>query len=207
MTDRLFAWAIAASLGTHLVGLAAASGLGAGHGGDEARTSPVPIEIVRVEPEAPPPPSPPPRDPPRKAPRLDQPATQKREVVENRLMQAPARLLDDPAPRDAQPPGTSTAPSSFLAGNAITSDSLPAPKEGGEAGAGRLFETGDLPIRPGLGTSGGSGAQGRGGTGLASRGGQVEVGGRLGAGSLTSLARPLGGYQHVPAYPESARRQ
>ena len=85
-------------------------------------------------------------------------------------------------------------------------DSVPAPREGGEAGAGRLFATGDIPVQPGRGTAGGSGAQGRGGIGLASRGGQVEAGGS-GGGTLTSLARPLGGYQHMPAYPESARRQ
>jgi len=87
-----------------------------------------------------------------------------------------------------------------------TGDVLPTSKEGAEAGAGRLFDTGDLAVRPGQGTAGGSGAQGRAGTGLASLGGQVETGGS-GGGSLTALARPLGGYQHVPAYPESARRR
>lgn len=146
--------------------------------------------------------------PTRVVPKPVVPVKQKREVVENRLAQAPPKLLDDIVPRP-QPPSPSLEPRS-LASNALMprmADSIPTQREGGEAGAGRLFDTGDLGIRPGRGTAGGSGAQGRGGTGLASRGtGQVEVGG-AGGGTLTSLARPLGGYQHVPAYPESARRQ
>ena len=206
MTDSLFTWAVVASLGTHLVGLAAASALGSAHGAAEAPSASVPIEVVRVEPQEPPPP-PPPKDQPRKLLRLAPQATQKREVVENRL--APPTLLDDTTPQAPAP--SMPTERRLLAGNTLSpraGDFIAPPREGGEAGAGRLFATGDIPMQPGRGVAAGSGAQGRGGTGLASRGSgsQVEAGGP-GGGTLTSLARPLGGYQHMPAYPESARRQ
>jgi len=204
MTDSLFTWAVVASLGTHLVGLAAASALDAGTGVAETQPPPVLIEVVRVEPEAAPP-SPPP--PPRRLPRQVPP----RKLVENRLALAPPVMLDD-ASREPQAPPAPTPPEQrFLTGNSLmprTSASVQGPREGTEAGAGSLFATGDIPVRPGRGTAAGSEAQGRGGTGLASRGGgsQVEAGGPWG-GTLASLAHPLGGYQHMPAYPESARRQ
>ena len=208
MTDSLFTWAMVASIGTHLVGLAAASALGPPHGTAEAQSASVPIEVVQVRPEAPPPPPPRPQELPRKLlklARLAPPAPQKREVVENKL--AAPSLMEETAPREPQAPPT--ADRRYLASNSLAprpGDAFAVPREGGEAGAGRLFATGDIPVQPGGGTGAGSGAQGRGGTGLASRGGsQVEAGGP-GGGTLTSLARPLGGYQHMPAYPESMRR-
>lgn len=211
MTNSLFTWAVVASLGAHLVGLAAASALGAGTGVVESQPPPVPIEVVRAEPEAAPPPPPPPRKLPRRVqPRKSVPAVRK-EVVENRLALTPPVMLDD-ASREPQAPPAPTPPEQrFLTGNALmprTGASVQGPREGTEAGAGRLFATGDIPVRPGRGTAGGSGAPGRGGTGLTSsgRGSQVDAGGP-GGGTLTSLAHPLGGYQHMPAYPESARRQ
>ena len=87
-----------------------------------------------------------------------------------------------------------------------------APVEGGEAGAGNLFERGDAGVIPGAGVGGGSGARGRGGLGLGDSGGGARVGGvRPGGegsgegGGSTSL--PTGGYQVKPRYPDSARRQ
>jgi protein TonB len=209
MTDSLFAWAVVASLGTHLVGLAAASALGSAQDATAAPASSVPIEVVRVEPDAPPPP--PPREPPlRKLLRLAPRPPRQREVIENRLM-APT-LMDDSTPREPQVPAPVASPDRrLLAASSVVpraGDAVGAPREGGEAGAGRLFAVGDIAVQPGRGTAGGSGAQGRGGTGLASRGtgSQAEAGG-AGGGALTSLARLLGGYQHMPAYPEGARRQ
>ena len=86
--------------------------------------------------------------------------------------------------------------------------------EGGEAGAGELSERGDLPVVPGAGVGGGSGGPGRAGLGAGAEGDGVRVGGlRPGAGGegpgggVGSLARPLGGYQLLPRYPDSARRQ
>jgi periplasmic protein TonB len=86
--------------------------------------------------------------------------------------------------------------------------------EGGEAGAGELAERGDLPVVPGTGGGGGSGGPGRAGLGWGAEGDGVRTGNlRPGAGGegpgggVGSLARPLGGYQLLPRYPESARRQ
>jgi TonB family protein len=88
------------------------------------------------------------------------------------------------------------------------------PIEGGEAGAGELSDQGDLPVVPGASVSGGSGGLGRAGLGSGAEGSGARVGGlRPGAGGdgpgggVGSLARPLGGYQLLPRYPDSARRQ
>jgi periplasmic protein TonB len=79
--------------------------------------------------------------------------------------------------------------------------------EGGEAGAGELSERGDLPVVPGGGVGGGSSGPGRAGLGWGAEGSGVQVGGlRPGAG-VSGFARPLGGYQQLPRYPDSARRQ
>jgi periplasmic protein TonB len=86
--------------------------------------------------------------------------------------------------------------------------------EGGEAGAGELSERGDLPVVPGAGVGGGSGGPGRAGLGWGAEGSGARVGGlRPGAGGegpgggVGSFARPLVGYQQLPRYPDSARRQ
>lgn len=113
---------------------------------------------------------------------------------------------EGPAPTGANALGPSTP---------IQRDEAPArTAEGGEAGAGALFEGGDLPVVPGTGVGGGSGAPGRAGLGWGAQGGDVrtgglrpEAGGEGPAGGVGSLARMLGGYQILPKYPESARRQ
>jgi TonB family protein len=78
---------------------------------------------------------------------------------------------------------------------------LSGPAAGGPAGAGNLFETGDLAARAAAGTN----ADGRSGkdVGTQRSGNQVAVGG----GGVTDLARPLGGYQTTPRYPDAARRE
>jgi periplasmic protein TonB len=107
------------------------------------------------------------------------------------------------------------------AGNVLGPSSTPkaedrpsGPVEGGEAGAGNLFERGDVEVVPGAGVGGGSGARGRSGLGLGDEGGGTRVRGvRPGpggegadeGGGSTSL--PRGGYQVKPRYPDSARRQ
>ena len=89
-----------------------------------------------------------------------------------------------------------------------------APVEGGEAGAGQLFNRGDVGVVPGAGVGGGSGAQGRGGLGLGDSGGGTRMGGvRPGPGGegsgegSGSSSLPSGGYQVKPRYPDSARRR
>ncbi len=84
--------------------------------------------------------------------------------------------------------------------------------EGGEAGAGQLFDRGDVPVVPGTGDGGGGGA-GRAGLGLSAAGSGMRVGGiRPGAGGdrsggLGGFSPPSGGYQIKPRYPEEARRR
>jgi protein TonB len=211
MTDTVFAWAVAASLGTHLMGLAAASALGLWSAAAATEPVPVPIEVVRVAAETPAPPPPPPRraprtpDPPKPKP-VAEPAAPK--AVENLLASptAPA-LMDDATPKAPVTPNLPEQP--FLTGNSLMARApapTPSSREGGEAGAGRLFTTGDIPVKAGGGVAGGSGARGRGGIGL-SASGTGEGSGGAGGGTLTSLAHPIGGYQTSPHYPESARRE
>jgi protein TonB len=88
----------------------------------------------------------------------------------------------------------------------------PLPVEGGAAGAGKLFDKGDVGVVPGAGAGGGSGGPGRAGlgTGGAGASGGTRVAGLppgAGLGGDGGTARPLGGYQVKPRYPESARRQ
>jgi TonB family protein len=113
---------------------------------------------------------------------------------------------EGPAPAGANTLGSSTA------NNPV--DQPAKSVEGGEAGADALSERGDLPVVPGVGVGGGSGGPGRAGLGSGAEGSGVRVGGlRPGAGGegpgggVDGLARPLGGYQLLPRYPDSARRQ
>lgn len=76
--------------------------------------------------------------------------------------------------------------------------------EGGEAGAGNLFAGGDVQVVAGAGVAGGGGGQGIAGLGRGAKG-DGSGGGGSGDG-FGYLARPLGGYQVKPRYPESARR-
>ena len=85
-----------------------------------------------------------------------------------------------------------------------------APAEG--AGVGPLFAHGDMPVAPGSGGSGEGtgGGRARDGTGEGAGGGTGP--GRGGSGHGTGSgsgisARPIGGYQVKPRYPESARRR
>jgi outer membrane biosynthesis protein TonB len=87
----------------------------------------------------------------------------------------------------------------------------PAPAEGTDAG--RLFARGDVPVAPGPASSdkggseqggAGSGAGDGAGTG---RGGVGAGRGSGGTGRGGASARPIGGYQVKPRYPESARRR
>jgi TonB family protein len=117
-----------------------------------------------------------------------------------------------PIPDEGPAPAGSNALGPSSAAN--PTDQPPKAVEGGEAGAGELSERGDLPVVPGTGAGGGSGGPGRAGLGWGAEGGGIRTGGlRPGAGGegpgggVGSLARPLGGYQLLPRYPESARRQ
>ena len=197
MTERAFGWWVLASLGMHVAGAAAAGSMGT-----SMYLSPGPavaIEVVRLPaPEpAPPPPPPPPHVKP-VPPRIVTPAPAQK-VVEPAPTMTP-NLLDSPAPPRAEAPRVD----STLVPSAMPS--APGPVVGAPAGAGRLFAGGDLLVAPGPSASGGSGAAGPRGQGLASSGAASSQVAATGTG-LTTLARPLGGgYQVKPEYPDSAIR-
>jgi len=195
MTDTLFGWAVIASIGTHVAGLAAAAALALGHGGTPPPPIQVPIEVVRVPEEQP---GPPPLAP--KAERRPAPKPVRRVEAREPDPIQPSKLIEDTAVLDTPAP---TRPSENIPSSAMLTPPQPVvtgPREGGLAGAGKLFGTGDLAVRPGGGVAGGSGAGGRSGSGLASAGASEAS-----SAGVTSFARPLGGYQTTPRYPESAR--
>jgi TonB family protein len=77
--------------------------------------------------------------------------------------------------------------------------------EGSAAGAGNLFGKGDVGVVEGSGLGGGGGGTGIAGLGRGSKG-DGTGGGGAGGDATAGMARPLGGYQVKPRYPESARR-
>jgi protein TonB len=183
----LAGWPFWASVLTHIVGLGAVSAVAV----TSASTPPppVPIELVRLE-QPPPPEASKPNvvKAPSMKPILHQPTTAPAPVSS-----APASLLDDaPRTETLAPLPDPIAPDRRLLASAAAS--ISSTSNGIPAGAGALFETGDLPVA-GRGSS-------RGGDGT----GQTIASTGSGAG-LTEFARPLGGYQTTPRYPESARRQ
>jgi protein TonB len=131
----------------------------------------------------------------------------------------PPKIVQEALPRPRLP-APDTSPEA-VTGN--VPGPAPAPKvedrplaavEGGEAGAGNLFEREDVGVIPGAGAGGGSGAHGRGGLGLGDSGSGAGVGGvRPGPGGEGSgegseaNSLPIGGYQVKPRYPDSARRR
>ncbi|MEX2223646.1 MAG: energy transducer TonB [Candidatus Rokuibacteriota bacterium] len=172
----LAGWPLWISVGVHVVGLATTSSVVA-----LARPEPervlVPVEIVRVEPPAPPPdPSKPPRVIPRPRP-----------IVRSApITQSP--MQPDPAPRPERrlDPMPTSPDRRYMASANVPGPALAVP---GLAGAGGLLlPAPEIPgARPGPRVGGG-----------VARG--------TGAG-VTSFARPLGGYQTTPHYPEAARRE
>jgi protein TonB len=195
MTERALGWWVMASVALHMVGVAAGS-----LGRPSMTITPgaaVAIEVLQVlAPEPPPTPPPPPRVK-TVLPRIVQRAPEPRPVEAPPLMTP--NLLDSPAPQAATPPrvDSTLVPS--------TLPSVSAPVVGAPAGAGALFASGDLLVTPGSSGSVGSGASGPRGQGLASAGVSSSQVAATGTG-LTSLARPLGGYQVKPDYPERARK-
>jgi TonB family protein len=84
--------------------------------------------------------------------------------------------------------------------------SKPGEAEGSAAGTGNFFNTGDVGVVDGSSLEGGGGGQGSSGLGRGARG-KGSGGGGVGSGdAISGLARPLGGYQVKPLYPESARK-
>ncbi|HXV82022.1 MAG TPA: energy transducer TonB [Candidatus Binatia bacterium] len=165
-------------------------------------TQPIEIsltDIPAVEPklEPPPPPKPKPKPAPKtvekiKAPRL----IHKTDIAKAVPSEPPPKVEEPPPPPQLTAPGPEKG--------SVASKALVGEAAGGEAGVGDLASGGDVPVAGGSGMGGGGG--GTADTGL----GRGEKGDGFGGGGsgegLAALARPLGGYQVKPRYPESARK-
>ncbi|HUR72279.1 MAG TPA: energy transducer TonB, partial [Candidatus Limnocylindrales bacterium] len=102
-------------------------------------------------------------------------------------------------PLAALPDNANAAKAGWNAGTPATQ------AEGSTAGAGNLFGKGDVGIVGGSGVAGGGGGTGASGLGRGAAG--DGTGGGAGSGeALSGMAKPLGGYQVKPRYPESAKR-
>ncbi len=173
----------------------------------------VPIELVDVsrveEPKKievpPPPPEPKPKPKNITAPKLlskpvfetrpQSPAGNTREEIKQ-----PEKPVEEPPKLAALPENPGATKGGWNTGNRASE------AEGSAAGAGNLFGKGDVGVVGGSGVEGGGGGLGTSGLGRGSKG-DGTGGGGVGSGeALSGLARPLGGYQVKPRYPESARR-
>jgi protein TonB len=169
----------------------------------------VPIELIdvprvdepkKVEVAPPPPPTPKPKPKDITAPKLlPQPVLETSPPPTVNTKEEVKEKPAEPAPLASLPDKSAAAAAGWNTG------SKAAEAEGSAAGAGNLFGKGDVSVVGGSGLEGGGGGKGRSGLGRATRG--EGTGGGSGDGeALSGLARPLGGYQVKPRYPESARR-
>jgi protein TonB len=170
----------------------------------------VPVELVDVphveqpqKVEAPPPP-PPPRPKPKNitAPKLlSKPVLETSSLppTDNTKEEIKEKPVEEPQPLASLPENPGNAKAGWNVG------SKAAEAEGSAAGAGNLFGNGDVGVVGGSGVEGGGGGKGTSGLGRGAKG--DGTGGGVGSGeALSDLARPFGGYQVKPRYPESARR-
>jgi protein TonB len=182
----------------------------------------VPIEVIEIAPieqpkkvevaSKPPPPPPPPRAKP-KAQNITAPKLiSKPEIIETKpppVVGNTEEEIKDPEPEPVVEPPPSLAQLPEKAGavqGGWNTGSRAGEAEGGAAGAGNLFGKGDVGVVGGTGVEGGGGGKGTAGLGRGTKD-DGTGGGGIGSGeALSGLARPLGGYQVKPRYPESARR-
>ena len=109
--------------------------------------------------------------------------------------------IKEPEKPPEEAPKIASLPES--AGGVKASLSKSGEAEGSASGAGNLFGHGDVAVVGGGGTAGGGGGRGNAGLGQGAKGDGSGGGGSGDA--VTAIARPLGGYQVRPRYPESAR--
>ncbi len=170
----------------------------------------VPIELVdvsRVEQAkkvevAPPPPPPKPKQQNITVPKLlSKPAleTSPPPPSGNTKEEIKEKPVQEPPPLASLPDNDAAARAGWNVGSKTTE------AEGSTAGAGDLFGKGDVGVAGGSGVEGGGGGKGTAGLGRGDQGDGTGGGAGIGE-ALSGLARPLGGYQVKPRYPESARR-
>jgi protein TonB len=158
---------------------------------------PAPVEVVRVEPPPPPPPPPPERPKPVVRERTVTRRVITQPIEQPRSMPAPALLSEAPTRTEASPMNAPTNSPSRMSGPPGAQNWALSGTPGGSAtGSGKLFSTGDI----GLPAGGGNRQETASTQQRASSSGGNPT-------DLTSFARPLGGYQTRPRYPDSARRQ
>ena len=168
----------------------------------------VPIELVDVPPVeepkkievAPPPPPPAPKPKNITAPKL-----LSKPVLETSPVLPTGNTKEEVKEKPIEQPLASLPDNSGAAKAGWNAGTKAAEAEGSAAGAGNLFDKGDVGVVGGSGVEGGGGGKGTTGLGRGTKG--DGTGGGIGNGeALSGTARPLGGYQVKPRYPESARR-
>ena len=193
----LLGWPLWASIAAHGAAIATASAVVALAPHAPLLRAPAPIEVVRVEPPPPPPP-PPERPKPIRRERAIAPRAITQPIEQPRSVAPPALLSEAPQRADASPMDAPTSAASRMPGAPGAQNwALSGSPGGSAAGSGNLFSTGDLPLPPG-------------GGGNKQQTASIQQRASPSGGNpsdLTSFARPLGGYQTRPRYPDSARRQ
>jgi TonB family protein len=210
MNDRILYSCIVASLLIHMATIPAASLM--------MRTVPttpvhVPIELVNMPrvaevkaPESPP--SPPPPAPKPKAAKITAPKLlSKPEIIQTPDL-APRgntreEIKEPEKPIEPKLAALPPEPGSVKGGWNVGERAGEA--EGSAAGAGNLVGKDDVGVVEGSGLAGGGGGTGTAGLGRGAKG-DGTGGGGIGGDAASGVARPLGGYQVKPRYPESARR-
>ncbi len=175
----------------------------------------MPIELIelprveqpkKVDVAPPPPPSPPPVAKP-KSQNVTAPKLLSKPVFDTSPL-PPTGNTKEPVKEKpiAEPQPLASLPDNPNAARAGWNAGTQAPQsEGSAAGAGNLFGKGDVGVVGGSGVAGGGGGTGSSGLGRGATG--DGTGGGSGSGeALSGLARPLGGYQVKPRYPDSAKR-
>ena len=200
MNDR---WLISSFTASSLIHLALISAAALFMQAKTIKPVTVPIELLEVgrvedpkKVEVPPPPAPKPKD-------ITAPKLLSKPALETKPLQPPASTTKEEVKEKAIEPPPAPLPDN--AGSASVGWNLgskASEAEGSAAGPGNLFGRGDTPVVAGSGVEGGGGGTGNAGLGLGAKG--DGTGGSSEA--LSSTARPLGGYQVKPRYPESARR-
>ncbi|HSE88763.1 MAG TPA: energy transducer TonB [Candidatus Binatia bacterium] len=111
---------------------------------------------------------------------------------------------NQPPPKIEEPPPPPNLTASGPEKGSVASQAPAGEAAGGEAGVGGLFGGGDVSVAGGSGMGGGGGGTAVAGLGRGEKGEGFGGGGN--GDGLAATARPLGGYQVKPRYPESARK-
>ena len=198
MNDR---WLISSFTASSLIHLALIPAVALIVRSKPIKPSMVPIELVELprieEPkkvEVPPPPALKPKN-------ITAPKLLSKPALETTSL-PPARTKEEIKEKAIEPPPAPLPDNRGSASAGWNLGSKASEAEGNAAGAGNLFGKGDTAVVDGSGVEGGGGGTGNAGLGQGAKGDGTGGSGE----ALSNTARPLGGYQVKPRYPESARR-